>query len=275
MTDKEKCKDQMDFLAQVLESRPKPKGRFFVYGTKGVGKTTFVCQAKGHIVLPTEDGQDYIDGATCFPKANNIKEVDQMLDEIEKGKHDFKVLIIDSLSSLEHMMDEEAFLSAKDEKGNLYCDRYSGLDEIPYGKGSSGDLTIELWKGFLSKLNRIRLYKNMEIFLIGHARIKKMKLPGEVEYDSWVAQLKPKTQEIVGNWVDAVLYAKYDENINQKSEGFGVERNIASGDLDAKRVLCSSKRAAYDAKSRFDLPSQMPLDYNEFNKIIQREYEKK
>src|SRR4029078_13367683 len=55
--------DGMSSLATMQRGRTRRPPRLLVYGTPGIGKSTFGSQAPNPIFLPTEDGLDEIDCA--------------------------------------------------------------------------------------------------------------------------------------------------------------------------------------------------------------------
>ena len=59
-------------------------------------------------------------------------------------------------------------------------------------------------------------------------------------------------------WADAVLFANYETIVEVVGEGKGAKGKARGGQ---KRVLHAQHHACWDAKNRWDLPPQVPLDF--------------
>jgi len=60
----------MSVLEQIRTGKQSSPPRILLYGTEGIGKSTFAAQAPNPIFIPTEDGLNEIDCAS-FPMAKN------------------------------------------------------------------------------------------------------------------------------------------------------------------------------------------------------------
>jgi hypothetical protein len=74
-----------------------------VYGTEGIGKSTFAAGAPRPVFIQTEDGLDEI---TCdkFQLATTYDEVLTALAELRAEQHDYETVVIDSLDWLERLV---------------------------------------------------------------------------------------------------------------------------------------------------------------------------
>ncbi|HHM11913.1 MAG TPA: oxidoreductase, partial [Planctomycetaceae bacterium] len=79
----------MTLLEKIQRGRtPKPP-RLLLYGTEGIGKSTFGSKAPKPIFVQTEDGLDEID-CDRFPLAATFDEVVQALQDLQAEKHDYQ-----------------------------------------------------------------------------------------------------------------------------------------------------------------------------------------
>ena len=67
-------------------------------------------------------------------------------------------------------------------------------------------------------------------------------------------------------WADVILFIFYETIVKKIDSGFNRKdsRAIQSG----KRFLYTSGSMGVDAKNRFDLPAEIPADWNEYQKLI-------
>ena len=74
-----------------------------VYGTAGIGKSTFATCAPAPIVVQTEDGLGEID-CHKFPVAQSFDEFLQSLGALYSEDHAYRTVVIDSLDWLERLI---------------------------------------------------------------------------------------------------------------------------------------------------------------------------
>ena len=67
---------------------------------------------------------------------------------------------------------------------------------------------------------------------------------------------------LIQEWCDEVLFAGYRVHTKETDEGFG--RKGTKGVGTGERILRTCERPAHVAKSRLNLPSELPLDWQEY-----------
>ena len=92
----------MSLMSKVERCRAAKPPRILVYGTEGIGKSTFGSQAPKPIFIQTEDGLDEID-CDKFPLATTYDDVAGALGELRSQQHDYETVVIDSLDWLERL----------------------------------------------------------------------------------------------------------------------------------------------------------------------------
>src|SRR5205823_214490 len=132
--------------------------RLLVYGTEGIGKSTYAAGAPKPIFIPIEDGLDEID-CEKFPLATRYDEVLSAIGDLRTQPHDYESVAIDSLDWLERLVWDKL------------CTEF-GVNSIEkvdggYAKGYTHALTY--WREILSQLNALRLSRGMVVILIAHA----------------------------------------------------------------------------------------------------------
>ena len=89
-----------NLLDSITTGRQPQPPRIMIYGSEGVGKSTFAASAPKPVFVQTEDGLSEIDTAT-FPLCATYADVVEQLKAVRDGEHDFQTLCIDSLDWFE------------------------------------------------------------------------------------------------------------------------------------------------------------------------------
>lgn len=235
-------------LSQVTTGREAQPPRIMVYGSEGVGKSTFAANAPKTIFLQTEDGLSEIDCAK-LPLATSFDEVLRQLAAIRDDEHDFATLAIDSLDWLERLIWDRVC----QDYGVKCIEKADG----GYGKGYVHALTY--WRQFMTLLGEIRKVRKMAIILLAHAKVERFEDPEHPAYDRYTPRLHKSACSLVCEWVDAVLFATKRMRIDSDTG-----RAAPVGADGGERVLRSNGSPACIAKNRFGLPSEFPLSWGSF-----------
>jgi len=243
----------MNLLGQVTIGRSPAPRRVMIYGTHGVGKSTFASMAEKPVFIQTEDGLGEIDCAK-FPLAQSFGQVMTILSELYTNKHEFKTVAVDSLDWLERLIWADI------------CRQRSleSIEDIGYAKGYIFALTQ--WREFLEGLTALRRDKGMTVVMIAHAKIERFENPETESYDHYVPRLHKIAAAIVQEWCDEVLFATYKVHTKQNDEGFNRKRTQGIG--SGERIIRTTERPAHIAKNRLNLPDELPLDWNAYAKFI-------
>ena len=90
-------------MTQITQGRKARPRRVMLYGTHGIGKSTFGAMANAPIFVPTEDGLADID-CESFPLSKSFGDVMAALESLYSGDHKYKTIVIDSLDWLERLI---------------------------------------------------------------------------------------------------------------------------------------------------------------------------
>jgi hypothetical protein len=224
--------------------------RIMVYGVEGIGKSTFGAGAPNPIYILTEDGLGSLN-VNHFPLATSFQDVMDAIATLYKENHAFETVVIDSLDWLEAIIQRE--IEAK----------YDAKD-LAYGKGSL--IAAERWREILDGLNALRNDKGMAVILIAHTTIKRFDSPEVEPYDRYQPKLQERSNAVVREWCDAVLFANYKTIVKKDDVGFNQTNN--RGISTGERLLFTSERPAYMAKNRYNMPESIPLSWEAFEQAI-------
>lgn len=239
----------MSLLEQVQCGRSPAPRRVMLYGTHGIGKSTFASCAPRPVFIQTEDGLGEID-CTKFPLTTTFDAAMRALSELYSDEHPYRTVVVDSLDWLERLIWAEVC-----RKRNV-----ESIEDIGYAKGYVFALTQ--WREFLDGLSALRNDLGMMTILIAHARIERFDNPETESYDRYVPRLHRLASQVIQEWCDEVFFATYKIFTKQSDQGFDRKRTQGIG--TGERILRTTERPAHVAKNRLNLPEEMPLDWDAY-----------
>lgn len=247
----------LDNIKTGRESRPP---RIMIYGSEGVGKSTFGASAPKPVFIQTEDGLGEIDCAK-FPLAKSVSEVVSELTALRDEPHDFQSAVIDSADWLERLIFEEV------------CREYGvrSIEKADGGYGRGYTHALGHWRKIIHLLEELRDKRGMLVILVAHAKIERFEDPENAAYDRYTPRLHKHAASLLSEWVDAVLFANKKLRVQKENAGFTGERAIAApiGADGGERIVRTVGSPACIAKNRFGLPPELPLSWDAFIEAYQ------
>jgi hypothetical protein len=245
----------MSLLKMIQSGKEAKPPRIMMYGSEGIGKSTFGASAPKAVFLQTEDGLSEID-CHKFPLAKNFTDVMKSLQALHQEEHDFQTVIIDSLDWLERLIFDEV------------CREYGvrSIEKADGGYAKGYVHALSYWRKILNCLELLRNEKGMACILIAHSKVEKFEDPESSAYDRYSPRLHKHANALISEWVDAVLFATRKFRTQKEDAGFNRERTIAApiGADGGERILRTLGGPACIAKNRFNLPSELPLSWDAF-----------
>lgn len=224
--------------------------RIMVYGVEGIGKSTFAAGAPDPIFILTEDGLGSLD-VEHFPIATSLDNVMDAIGALYAEDHPYKTVVLDSLDWLEAIIHRE--MEAKHD-----------AKDLAYGKGAM--IAAQQWRDVLDGLNALRNEKQMTVILLAHNTIKRFDSPEVEPFDRYQPKLQERSNAVVREWADAVMFANYKTIVKKDDVGFN--KTVARGISSGERMLFTTERPAYMAKNRYSLPDSIPLTWDAFANAI-------
>lgn len=220
-----------------------------VYGTHGVGKTSFAASAPDPIFIQTEDGLGLIDAHT-FGLLKSFEEVMEAIASLYSEDHTYKTVVLDSADHLENLIWAQV---CKD-------NGWPNIEAPGYGRGYVA--ALELWRMLIEGLRALRDDRKMTVVVIAHSQIQRFDAPDSEPYDRYSPKLHKGASALLQESMDVVLFANYRVSTVKSDTGFGkkVTRAVGGGD----RVLHTEERPAYLAKQRYNLPATIPMLWSDF-----------
>jgi hypothetical protein len=245
--------------------------KLVIEGETGAGKTTFACSSHTKkepvFIINADDGGENVFHKTginlihdCIPTGDvkeNADKWDQLMEtlrEIAGEKSGIKRIIIDSVDKVE--------ILAQAKTCSLH--KLSHIEDMGYGKGfaySRGEM-----QKLLSGLNYLRDTQDIQPILVCHTQVRTINKPTMEPYDSFVLKLHRSLCGDIMEWADVILFVAFETIVKKIDSGFNRKdsRAIQSG----KRFLYTSGSMGVDAKNRFDLPAEIPADWDEYQRLI-------
>lgn len=244
-------------LELIQKGKQKKPPRVVLYGSEGIGKSTWAASAPKPIFIQTEDGLGEIE-CDKFPLCTDYETVLEQLRTIYAKDHDYQTVVIDSLDWLEKLIWSEV----------SRVEKKKSIEEIGYGKGYK--FALNQWKEVLTAFDYIRNERGMTIILIGHAKIERFEDPESQGYDRYTLRLHKDADATVREWSDAVLFATRKMRVQTEDLGFNKTRATAKavGADGGDRILRANGSPACVAKNRFNITGEIPLSWDAFSKYL-------
>ena len=235
----------------ALESSAKNKAvKFVVYGPEGIGKSTLVSKFPGVIFIDTEGSTDYM--TVCrYPRPKSWDTLLDMVDDASTLK--IRTLVIDTADWAERLCVDALCASTG----------WKGIEDAGYGKGYV--YLKEKFGALLDKLTDLQ-DKGVNVGFTAHAQLRKVERPEETgAYDHWELKVSKQVGPMLKEWADLLLFCNYKSMVIHGASP--MEKNKITG---GKRVMYTTHNPVWDAKNRFGLPEELPLDYEGIRTVFER-----
>lgn len=222
----------------IIKGKIKTAPKIVIYGLEGVGKSTLAGKAPNPLFIDLEGGSNHLDTDRTTPKnwAEAVKTAEAA------ATSSYSTIVLDTADWAERMCNDH--VCARDKKSNI--------EDYGYGKGY-GIAALEYVK-LLGALDKCR-DNGKTVIMLAHSQIKKFERPDESgSYDRFELKCSKMVSPIVKEWCDALLFADYKTIVQESATG------KAKGIGGKERVLRCSHSAAWDAKNRFGLNDEEPMD---------------
>jgi len=209
-----------------------------IYGVEGIGKSTLASKLPKPLFVDVEGGTNQLKVDRVSPKTHS--EILQLIANLKADQVGYKTLVIDTADWMEKLILRHIIDSAGD--------KINSIEDFGYGKGYT--MVEETWAKFLDKLNELP----MDVVLLAHSELKKFEQPQEQgSYDRYTMKLSKKGNAILKEWPDALLLANYKTLVETDE----MKKAKAHGQ---KRTLYTTHHASWDAKNRFGLKDELPME---------------
>lgn len=226
-----------------------------VYGTEGVGKTSFAAQFPDTLFIDTEGSTEHYDVA----RTDRPMSWSALMGQVAAVRAEMpcSTLVIDTADWAERLCMEHVCKS----------NGWASIETPVYGRGYNQ--TVEEFCKLLDALSGIA-ESGINVVLTAHAVVSKFEQPDEAaSYDRWTLALvdgkKASSAAKVKEWADAVLFADYKTIVEVVGDGKAAKGKAKGGQ---RRVMRTQHHACWDAKNRWGLAEELPFDFSQIAAFI-------
>lgn len=234
-------------LNDILTSPTKNKPIIMtIVGEGGIGKTTFASLFPKPIILRTEDGTMSLDGrddVALFPVAKSSKECFSYIEMLGTEQHDFKTLIIDSITQLNVLIEKEIV---------EFDPKAKSLNSALGGYGAGFSAVSEVHRKFREWCGMLSSDKNMNIVFIAHTDTEVIEMPDQDAYTRYTIRMNKKSVSHYSDNVDVVGYLK----LKTFTTGGGDKKKAIS---NGERIMTCYPTANHISKNRLGISEDITI----------------
>ena len=213
-----------------------------IYGSEGIGKTTFASAFPEPLFIDTEGGTSHMD-IRRIDRPKSWSELLSIIGEVAATPDVCKTLVLDTADWAEQLCVSHV------------CEKYkqSSIEGFGYGKGYT--YLAEEFSRLLSALDKV-IDSGKNVAITAHAKMRKFEQPDEQgAYDRWEMKLSKQVSPLLKEWCDMLLF------LNYRTYVITTDTNIKKAQ-GGKRVIYTAHHPCWDAKNRHGLPEEMSMDFD-------------
>lgn len=234
-------------MALSLASLAKPKlgaVHCTLVGEGGIGKTSLAAAFPSPVFIKTEDGTASLIGkdVQSFPLAENSAQVFEALTVLQNEQHDFKTVVIDSITQLNTMIEKE--IVEGDPK------RPSSINQALGGYGAGHNAVAQMHGRIRETCNTLAYDLGMNVVYIAHADSETVEPPDNDAYTRYSLRLNKRSVSHYSDNVDIVAFLKL--------------RTMTMGQGDTKKAKTTGERIitcyptpSHISKNRFGIKDDL------------------
>jgi hypothetical protein len=230
-----------------------------IAGLPGVGKTTLASKAPKPVFLGLEEGTNQID-TSRFPQAQTFQEFLDQIGIVANETHPYKTIVFDTVDRIETLVWEQV------------C-REGRVDTISDYAGGYGQGYIRASEYFRQVMSEAAaLARRFHVLFCSHVMVKTFNDPKHSSgYDRYIMKIHDRSAGIVMESLDLCLFCTYKTELVKERKGRSSKDVRAI--TDGTRVMYTETRPAWlPAKNRFNLPFEMPMEWNDLAQAIKASY---
>ena len=228
-------------MLNIVKGREQRPLKVVIYGPEGIGKSTFASKFPNPLFIDTEGGTRNLD-VNRIKCNENWEDLLSIVKEVTENPSVCNTLVLDTADWSESLCDR------------FVCNKYrkENIEDFGFGKGYTY-LSDEFGK-LLTLLDKV-IDTGINVVVTAHGKPRKYELPEEQgQFDRWEMKLSRQVAPLLKEWCDMLLFCNYKTYVVETEN----KSHKATG---GKRVIYTSHHPCWDAKSRFELPDEIDLDF--------------
>ena len=234
----------------ILDQIQKPADRPIVatvLGDAGMGKTSLAATFPKPVFIRAEDGLQALpidERPDALPTLNSVDDLWSQMSALIKEDHDYKTVVIDSVTALERMFGQHV-IDSDPKKPKSLAQAGGG-----YGAGFQAVATLHQR---VRKGAELLVNKGIHVVFIAHADLENVDLPDEDPFSRYSLRLHKRSVAPYVDDVDAVLHVRLKTYV-MGDEG---KRKAIS---DGSRIVVCHASAASISKNRYRITEELPFN---------------
>jgi GTPase SAR1 family protein len=216
-----------------------------IVGDAGTGKSTLASKFPNPVFIRAEDGLGAISPRPAALKVLNTgSDVYTQLNALLTETHEFKTVVIDSITKLNHLFEKEIVDS--DPKAKSIATANGG-----YGAGFTATAEMH-WR--VKKYADALKAKGIAVVFIAHTEVEKVDLPDVDPYSRFSISMHKKSQQAYINDVDMVGYLHRKIFSNDKGKVTDTGMTVFNCSANAARISKNRFGITEDIQVSVDTP---------------------
>lgn len=209
-------------LSEILQKPQHRPVMVTICGEGGMGKTSLAAAFPSPVFIRTEDGMESLGDSApmAFPIAASSADIEEQLLMLGREDHDFKTVVIDSVTKLNILIEQE--IVSSDPK------KPASINQANGGYGAGLAATAERHRKLKAICDQLVQYKGMNVVFIAHADSEILELPDQDPYTRYTLRMNRRSVSHYSDDVDVVAFIKL--------------KTFTSGDGDRKRATTTGER---------------------------------
>lgn len=235
----------------VLEKIAKPEDRpviATICGDSGMGKTTLAASFPNPIFIRAEDGLQSIPSQMrpdALPLIHSEAELWEQIMALLQEKHDYKTVVLDSVTALERMFIQHVIES--DPK------KPKGINQALGGYGAGMAAVASMHQRVRKACGLLNERRGMHVVFIGHAETETIELPDQDPYTRYSLRLSKKSVAPYVDDCDLVGFLK----LQTFTTGDGERKKAIS---DGTRIMVTYATASNVSKNRYNIRDDLIVE---------------
>lgn len=222
-----------------------------IVGEGGLGKTTLASMFPHPVIIRTEAGEQAIShrkDVALFPLADKSKDVLDALETLCTQEHNFKTVVIDTITQLNVIIEREVV--AADPKAK-------SINQAGGGYGAGHGQVAGRHMEVRDAAEKLVVERKMNVVFLAHADLENIDLPDQDQFMRYTVRLNKKSISHYTDNVDIVAMLKlktYTTGDGDKKKAIG----------DGTRIITCYPTPSHISKNRFGITQDLVFSLDKF-----------